>query len=463
MKFPRLVGLIVLWLAAVLTLAGADVGPRRALLSSQVPGWVQSSYGKFGATPSTALQFANGRAWQQGLGSGSPQSFLTVSRASTAYEDDNSGTWYPFTSGQLRVTNKGALIEESRTNSIRNDSMQGAVAGTPGTRPNFWQALTLSGLTQTIVGTGTQNGIDYIDIQISGTSAGTAIGIAMDNNTTIAATTGQTWTQSVFLALVGGDFTNVTSFVQRVSERTNTGTLVQNDDGSNIVSSVNATLTRFTWTPTLSGGATTAFATPNLTFVVNNTSAINFTIRIGWPQLELGAFATSPIRTTSAAATRAADVVTVTTFPVLGKAYSLYVNAIPTAPTSYANQQGIVTIDDGSTNNRVGLRRISGTGNAGILIVFSGSATTGTSVAVIAQSASFKLAGAFAAGDQALSLNGAAVVTAAAASLPAAPTQIDVGAGAQTATQPFDGYITELAIWASTRISNAGLIAGTTP
>jgi len=463
MKLPRIAGLIVLWIAAALTLIGAYPGPRRALLSSQVPGWVQSSYGKFGATPSLALQFANGRAWQQGLGSGSPASFLTTSRASVAYEDDNSGTWYPFSSGQLRVTNKGALIEESRTNSIRNNSMQGAVAGTPGTRPNFWQALTLSGLTQTIVGTGTQNGIDYIDIQISGTSAGTAIGIAMDNNTTIAATTGQTWTQSVFLALVGGDFTNVTSFVQRVSERTNTGTLVQNDDGSNIVSSVNATLTRFTWTPTLSGGATTAFATPNLTFVVNNTSAINFTIRIGWPQLELGAFATSPIRTTSAAATRAADVVTVTRLPGTGDTLTAYAAFIAPVSLGGVNRDVVVFADAGVTNTEILLINPGSARNASQNATVS-AASQGRIDAAAAFSAGASVKAAFAAtlNDRAVTSNGGAVSTSGTNGAKPAFTTIGIGSDG-SGNSILNTYITDIAIWASTRIPNAGLIAGTTP
>jgi hypothetical protein len=45
--------------------------------------------------------------------------------------------------------------------------------------------------------------------------------------------------------------------------------------------------------------------------------AVDATFRIGWPQLELGAFASSPIRTTSAAVTRATDDITlaVANFP----------------------------------------------------------------------------------------------------------------------------------------------------
>src|SRR5690348_248551 len=52
------------------------------------------------------------------------QAQLTVSRASVGYIDDLDGTWKSVPADILRRSNKGALIEESRTNSIRNNSMQ---------------------------------------------------------------------------------------------------------------------------------------------------------------------------------------------------------------------------------------------------------------------------------------------------------------------------------------------------
>jgi hypothetical protein len=75
--------------------------------------------------------------------------------------------WWSFASNLPRITNQGLLVEEARTNSIRNNSMQGAVAGTPGTLPTNWSESRAAGLTQTVVGTGTQNGIDYIDIRLN--------------------------------------------------------------------------------------------------------------------------------------------------------------------------------------------------------------------------------------------------------------------------------------------------------
>src|SRR4029077_4515010 len=95
----------------------------------------------------------------------------TFTRNSVATYFDATGTmqtataniprWpYSTATGELR----GLLIEETRTNVIKNSTMAGAVAGTPGTNPTFWQVgLSTTGFTQQIVGTGTENGIAYID------------------------------------------------------------------------------------------------------------------------------------------------------------------------------------------------------------------------------------------------------------------------------------------------------------
>ena len=61
-----------------------------------------------------------------------------------------------------------------------------------------------------------------------------------------------------------------------------------------------------------------------------------------------------------------------------------------------------------------------------------------------------------------MSFNGAAVLTGA-GSLPIGITSAFIGAQGSSGATNWNGYITDIAIWASTRIPNAGLIAGTTP
>ena len=89
----------------------------------------------------------------------------------------------------------GLLIEEQRTNSIRNNTMVGAVAGTPGTAPTNWggSAPTSNGVNRQIVGTGIEDGINYIDYRIAGTTTSTLFfGFSPELSTVVAATNGQT-------------------------------------------------------------------------------------------------------------------------------------------------------------------------------------------------------------------------------------------------------------------------------
>jgi len=233
-------------------------------------------------------------------------SLLTTTRASNAYADNTAGVWSLFGSGVPRITDKGLLVEGARTNSIRNNSMQGAVAGTPGTVPTNW-TLIATGLTISVVGLGIENGVDYIDIRLSGTTGSTSATLFFDTTTAITAASGQTWSQSLFAALVGGSLANINSTTVTIQERTAAGGFVANNASADFKGSLTSSLARFSSTATLAGGGTVERTVQVLTIAYSNGVAVDLTLRIGWPQLELGGFSSSPIRTTSGAATRAAD------------------------------------------------------------------------------------------------------------------------------------------------------------
>ncbi len=242
---------------------------------------------------------------------------LTVTRASTAYADDLNGVWTSFSSSVARITNKGLLVEEARTNSIRNNSMQGAVAGTPGTFPTNWGAGTNgSGAAWSVVGTGTESGIDYVDLRLSGTvTVGNEAFLYFDGTTAIAASNGQTWSDSAFVRIISETSGSLTSLTMGLASRiAGGGAGSWNPRGTNQVtnsrSATNITNNRVVFTGTISD-ASAAFVWPLLYFVPT-IGALDVVVRVGWPQCELGAFATSPIRTTSAAVTRAADAVSLT-------------------------------------------------------------------------------------------------------------------------------------------------------
>jgi hypothetical protein len=192
------------------------------------------------------------------------------------------------------------LLEPQRTNSIRNSSMVGAVAGSPGTIPTNWTQSGGGGLTTTI-SLGTESGLPYVDIRYNGTATQTFIELRFEGTTAIAALTAQTWTASSYLKAISG---TIPTSQLTIIERTAAGGFIT--QGSTL-STPTSTLQRFTLTRTLSGGATVAFVQPLILFSLTIGATYDFTIRIAAPQMELGAYATTWVPTTTAAVTRIAD------------------------------------------------------------------------------------------------------------------------------------------------------------
>lgn len=170
-------------------------------------------------------------------------------------------------------------------------------------------------------------------------------------------------------------------------------------------------------------------------------------------------FATSPIITSGSAATRAADVTTMSlsSFTV-GPAYTLFEAAIPNAPTSYPQTQGLLEFSDGTTNQRFGQRKAAGNGFPTMVSVGGTGFNQGGSIAW-AQSVSGTVASSYAAGAQAITFNGAALTNTNAASLPNTPSQINFGSISVTANGLGNNLTSKDAIWLTQAIPNAQLQA----
>lgn len=380
---------------------------------------------------------------------------VTVARSAVGYADDKAGVWTSFAPNTPRRTNRGLLVEEARSNYVRNNSMQGAVAGTPGTVPTNWTVVVGPGLTRSVVGTGTIAGIEYVDIRITGTATtASAIQIFTESNTAVApAVVGQTWTYSSFVALAGGSFpAGTTARFVRHQEFNASATLLI--DGTAQFTAPTATITRTSYARTTTQPTVASVRVLEYYNYLNGV-VIDVTLRIGWPQLELGAFASSPIRTTGAVATRGTEIVTLTAPPALGSGYTLYAQG---APAINGADQAYASLNDGSVANSFSLRRTAGNATARLS---AGGSTVDLTSGAMAIGAATKLAAAYQSGSQALSRNGAAVAAGASALVPTGINTLSIGHGA-IGTAPWNGYVERVAVWPANRISNAGLQTLTT-
>lgn len=224
-----------------------------------------------------AFDFTNGRyrsGRQVGWQSHAPETLaaalgLTFARASVAYAQSMDGAWCSFASGVPRITNRGFLCEPSRTNLLL-----------------YCRDLTNAAWTKS-----------------STTAALTQTGILGDaNSAALVTATGANGT--ILQAVTSASAARLTTaFVKRV---TGSGTVEFTTDGGT------------TWTAITSSLSTGAWFRASLSQTVTNPS-VGFrlatsgdAIAVDFVQLESATTATSPILTTSASATRAADVMKLT-------------------------------------------------------------------------------------------------------------------------------------------------------
>jgi hypothetical protein len=206
------------------------------------------------------------------------------------------------------------------TNSIRNNTMVGAVAGSPGTFPTNWRLANSAALSYEIIGTGTEDGISYIDVRFFGTNIpNREVTIYFSANDDIPVAQGQTWTASFYAKIVGGSQAGIGQ-----SNLTQRGGTLYITGGSSPIdfSLVEARNVLFDYS-SLTGPLsecrvflTHTFISPLVNYALTRidvnfgttATAIDFTLRIGMPQMERGEYLTPPIATTNAPASALATV-----------------------------------------------------------------------------------------------------------------------------------------------------------
>lgn len=420
------------------------MGAVKDILLSNPPSWVIPG-------ASVDLDFVNSRYFIQGSGNSLSPTIFTRSSVATYF--DQTGTIQSAASGIPRLQcydpatflPLGFYSEWASTNSVRNN-----------TASTFWSVFNGIGLSTSFVGSGTENGINYVDVRVFGTSANITYRLGFETNNQIAAASGQTWSESFFVKQVGGTLNNIVAGNWNCASIGFTSGGANSGDGAGSTlfsmppSTTNLAATRKMATGT-AGQATTAFLAPFIAFDAAGTGlAIDVTFRIGLPQMEQFPTATSPIVTTGTAATRSADVMTLPKsswwnplgFTLLTSAYR-YAGSAATVPSV-----GVSSLNDNSNSNVFQITNSNGSfavvdaamaGGTGDYALSVGTYTPGTIYKVAYGSNSSSALGVMTGGTVQSATPSTFATTA------AAITQLAVGSTVGT-TRPVNGFIQRIAV-----------------
>lgn len=166
-------------------------------------------------------------------------------------------------------------------------------------------------------------------------------------------------------------------------------------------------------------------------------------------QDETGAFATSPIITTNATVTRAAETASMplSLVPRLDPLWTWQVAFQLEGAAASGTNQSVITFDDGSANNRITLQRTGATGNFAGPIVVGGSQTVSLAGATASANTMYRWGQKNGPGQQVASQNGGTLVLGAAA-IPANTvlTTLRIGSNVAGASQA-NGVFYRIRMW----------------
>jgi hypothetical protein len=275
----------------------------------------------------------------------------------------------------------GYTAREGRTNLIRNPRGVGAVAGTPstpgspGTLPTDW-ATSGSAVSFIVIGSGIQNGRDYVDIQIYATAAASAGPVLIYfDNTGIVPALNTNYAYDVGFELVGGSMAGITSFQPEMNQVSSGAAILVSTTGPAVTP--NNTYQRI---PSITAEVTNASAATlrcGFSIALTSGAPINATIRFFLPQCQIGTFVSSLIRPpagTVASTTRGADDIRLSLQPAwLDPATNTFVVEVTIPQAAPAGQdQGLFRLDDGTDNNKFVITNVGGTLNVAAELTIGG-------------------------------------------------------------------------------------------
>jgi len=380
---------------------------------------------------------------------------ITFTRASAGTYFDSTGTLQTALTDAARfdynpstLIARGLLIEEARTNSLPNNTGVGVAAGSPGTVPTgqFWTS-TGGVVTRTLSAVSTENGITFVEVRFQFSAAGSATAQFV-GGAVVAALQNQNWTASSYVRMTGGSTSNLAMMLNVIEDDAG-GAFLAGNGTAFVPTSAGLATQRAIHTRTLTNAAT-AFVYSTITFTAS--AAADITLRIGMPQLELGAFATSVIPTSTVAVTRAADIVSIT-----GANFTSFWNAtqgtlvVRSAVSAFStNNNGVFAVGDpskafGAAETLYDVYA-TGAGNQQTIGIITGGAAQASITPSYAPTVNTfsTLAVGYAANNVGASTGGSAVVTDTSVTLPT-PTGMSIG----SLTQGWSGAASYLNGWIS--------------
>ena len=356
----------------------------------------------------------------------------------------------------------GILIEEQRTNLVKNSTMVGAASGSPGTLPTGWgfgSDASLGTVSRTINSITTENGYSVIEVRFQFTATGVGrLFFGLHNSGYASATPGLPYTAWAFVKWVAGNVPNV--YFENVF-RDGANAVVGDYFGTGMVpissSSIGNPATFVSLINT--APANSASIDSRLSLQVTAAGSYDFTVRVAAPQVEQGSFATSHIPTSGSQVTRAADVCTANT---LSPWYNpsegvLFAEIMPmVGAVSGGSYPWPVCITSGNNQNELGFYHYAGGGLLNMKVTSNWVVSTDTTIKTgLTAGSVYKAALAYKQNDMMPAVNGVLGSQDTSGDMPISPNQMRLGTE-NSGAPVWNGWIRRIRMYPK-RLSNAQL------